>query len=110
MVFLVSVFGASIAGAEAPAEKKIVIIHTNDTHSRVSESTNDGMGFAKIATFVKQYKAQNPNTLVLDAGDTFHGQTIATLVQGESIVKIMNSIGYDAMTPGNHDFNYGQNR
>ncbi len=41
---------------------------------------------------------------LLDAGDTFHGQTIATLVKGESIVKIMNSMGYDAMTTGNHDF------
>ncbi|NLO40942.1 MAG: hypothetical protein GX115_15915, partial [Ruminiclostridium sp.] len=43
----------------------------------------------------------------LDAGDTFHGQTIATLNKGESIADIMNAIGYDAMTPGNHDFNYG---
>lgn len=43
-------------------------------------------------------------------GDTFHGQTIATLVEGESIVTIMNAMQYDAMTAGNHDFNYGQER
>lgn len=110
MAIMVSLLWAPTAGAELPAEKKLVIIHTNDTHSRVAESDNDGMGFAKIAAYVEQYKAQNPNTLVLDAGDTFHGQTISTLVRGESIVRIMNSIGYDAMTPGNHDFNYGYER
>lgn len=89
-----------------PATKTITVIHTNDTHSRVT----DGVGFAKLASLVKDQKAKNPNTLVLDAGDTFHGQTIATLVLGESIVRIMNEVGYDAMTPGNHDFNYGYGR
>lgn len=88
---------------------KITILHTNDTHARV-DSTATEIGFAKIATLVADYKKQNPNTLVLDAGDTFHGQTIATLVRGESIAKIMNNIGYTAMTAGNHDFNYGYQR
>lgn len=86
----------------------ITIVHTNDTHARVKEG--DGMGFAKIAALIRQIKQENPNTLVLDAGDTFHGQTIATLNRGESIAVIMNTIGYDAMAPGNHDFNYGYER
>ena len=88
----------------------ITIAHTNDTHSRVKESSNDGMGFAKVSTEIDRLRATTKNVLVLDAGDTLHGQTIASLSKGESIVKIMNSIGYDAMTPGNHDFNYGQDR
>ena len=88
----------------------ISIVHTNDIHARVEEGKYDGMGLDKVATIVNNTKANNPNTLVLDAGDTFHGQTIATLNKGESIVKIMNQIGYDVMTPGNHDFNYGQDR
>jgi len=86
----------------------ITIVHTNDTHARVKEG--DGIGFAKISALVQSIKQENPNTLVLDAGDTFHGQTIATLNKGESILQIMNAIGYDAMTPGNHDFNYGYDR
>lgn len=86
----------------------LTILHTNDTHARVKEG--DGMGFAKIYTLIQQSRKENPNTLVLDAGDTFHGQTIATLNKGESIANIMNAIGYDAMTPGNHDFNYGTER
>lgn len=87
----------------------INILHTNDTHSRVVES-DSGIGFAKIATLVNQYREENANVLLLDAGDTLHGENIANLVEGESIVSIMNAIGYDAMTAGNHDFNYGQER
>lgn len=84
---------------------RVQIIATNDIHSRVYE--DGGMGYAKIAAIVEQYRGMNPNTIVLDAGDTLHGQTYATLVEGSSIVEIMNEIGYDALTTGNHDFNYG---
>lgn len=95
----------------APApDTNLVVVHTNDTHARVREGKYDGMGFAKIETLINELKEENPNVLVLDAGDTFHGTTIASLVEGESIVQIMNMIGYDAMSPGNHDFNYGQER
>ncbi len=90
--------------------KKLTIIHTNDTHARVIEGKYDGMGFAKIATLIKQIKAQNENVIILDAGDTFHGQIFATLEKGSSIVKVLNQVGYDAMVLGNHDFNYGQKR
>ena len=90
---------------------QITIIHTNDTHSRVAtDERNGSLGFEKIATLVKQAKAENPNTIVLDAGDTLHGQTFATISRGQSIVDLMNIVGYDAMAPGNHDFNYGQDR
>lgn len=103
---------SSLAFAEqsSGATKKITILHTNDTHSRVEESAQDGMGFAKISTLVQKYRKENPNTLLLDAGDTFHGTNFATLVKGESITKVMNKVGYDAMAPGNHDFNYGYKR
>jgi 2',3'-cyclic-nucleotide 2'-phosphodiesterase (5'-nucleotidase family) len=89
---------------------KITIVHTNDIHSRVSEGKYDGMGYAKVATIVNHEKSMNTNVIVMDAGDAFHGQTISTLNDGESIVKIMNAVGYDIMTAGNHDFNYGQDR
>jgi len=88
----------------------ITILHTNDTHSRVDEGKYDGMGMAKLYSLVKQYREKNSNTLLLDAGDTFHGNTFATLVKGESIAQLMNVMGYDAMTAGNHDFNYGYQR
>jgi 5'-nucleotidase / UDP-sugar diphosphatase len=89
---------------------KITLLHTNDSHSRVFEGKYDGMGFAKLSTLVKQQEAKNANTLLLDAGDTFHGQTFATLTKGESIAKVLNKVGYDGLAAGNHDFNYGYNR
>ncbi|MDQ0047197.1 2',3'-cyclic-nucleotide 2'-phosphodiesterase (5'-nucleotidase family) [Paenibacillus polymyxa] len=93
--------------ATAPVSgKHITILHTNDTHAHVV--TNDKeMGFAKLAGIIDQYRAFNPNTLLLDDGDTVHGTTFATLVKGESIVKVINKLRYDAMVPGNHEFNYG---
>lgn len=100
--------GSVTSSAPENSMVKITVVHTNDTHARVKEG--DGMGFAKISSLIREIKQENPNTLVLDAGDTFHGQTIATLNRGESIASIMNIIGYDAMAPGNHDFNYGYER
>lgn len=92
------------------AEKQIIIVHTNDTHSRLKEGDYDGMGFAKIATKVKEIRKENENVLLLDAGDTLHGLPIATISKGETVIGIMNSMGYDAMVLGNHDFNYGYDR
>lgn len=94
----------------ATDEVTIQILHTNDQHARVLEGAYDGMGFAKLKTEIDLLKKENPNTLLLDAGDIFHGQTIATLNRGESIVNFMNLMGYDYMTLGNHDFNYGYER
>ncbi|WP_326907366.1 5'-nucleotidase C-terminal domain-containing protein [Sedimentibacter sp. MB31-C6] len=89
----------------------ITIIHTNDTHGRLEEdSYNNIMGFAKIATLIKEAKAENPNTLVLDAGDTLHGMPIVNISNGENSIKILEAAGYDYMAVGNHDFNYGQER
>ncbi|OAZ49325.1 5'-nucleotidase C-terminal domain-containing protein [Paenibacillus polymyxa] len=86
--------------------KHITILHTNDTHAHVVANDKE-MGFAKLAGIIDQYRAANPNTLLLDDGDTVHGTTFATLVNGESIVKVINKLRYDAMVPGNHEFNYG---
>lgn len=109
MLLTMNLFAQADEGTTPPAAGNnavsITIVHTNDTHARVKEG--DGIGFAKISALIQQIRNENPNTLVLDAGDTFHGQTIATLSKGESIADIMNTIGYDAMAPGNHDFNYG---
>lgn len=88
----------------------VTVAHTNDTHSRVSEGKYDGMGFGRVATQVNNLRENNKNVLLLDAGDALHGLPIATLSKGESIVKIFNAMGYDAMTAGNHDFDYGQER
>lgn len=88
---------------------KITIIHTNDTHSRL-EGTATEIGFAKIATLIKEAKEANPNTLVLDAGDTLHGMPIVNISKGQNAIKVLEAAGYKYMTLGNHDFNYGKDR
>jgi sulfur-oxidizing protein SoxB len=64
-------------------------------------------GMAHVATMIKQLKAEKPGkNIVLDAGDTWHGAGISLFDKGVSMVKIMNTIGYDVMTPGNWEFLY----
>lgn len=94
-----------------PTEKaEIVIMHSNDSHGRIVEGSNDGMGYARINTLVKDAKATNANVIYLDAGDTLHGTVMASLDKGESMVKVLNASGVAAIVPGNHDFNYGIDR
>ncbi len=97
----------SFGSFAAETGTSITILHTNDTHSKIDEGKYDGMGFAKVAEKVNAVRAENPNTLLLDGGDILHGTTFATLEEGASTLKIMNAMKYDAMTAGNHDFNYG---
>lgn len=83
----------------------ITLFHTNDSHGRVKK---DGsiIGIDVISAI----KNNTINSLLLDAGDTLHGLPFATLKKGEDIVSLMKLAGYDAMAPGNHDFNYGYER
>lgn len=86
----------------------INIFHTNDIHGRVDEN----IGFARFKRFmdIANGYMEAEGSLVLDAGDTLHGTSFATLDLGESVAKVINAVGYDAMAPGNHDFNYGQDQ
>ena len=94
-----------INAAEAPDDVVITIAHTNDIHARSSfDEYNRTIGFPKMKTILNSIGAD----LVLDAGDLFHGQAFATVENGESIARLVNAVGYDALTPGNHDWNYGQ--
>ncbi|WP_019229300.1 5'-nucleotidase C-terminal domain-containing protein [Sedimentibacter sp. B4] len=108
MISLLILSSFSFAFA-ADAATTITIFHTNDTHARLlSNDTN--IGFAKIATLIKEARLSDPNTLLLDAGDTLHGMPIVNISKGQNAVKVLEATGYDYMTLGNHDFNYGQER
>jgi len=111
LIMLLTVFMSGFAGVYAAEEPvNIVIAHTNDMHGRVEEGDYDGMGLAKIGALANELRDEYENFLLFDAGDAFHGQPIATIFEGSSMVEIMNLIGYDLMVPGNHDFNYGKDR
>jgi len=91
-------------------EVELRIYHINDVHSRVEEGSYAGMGYAKLSTLIDEGRAAEENVMFLDAGDSFHGQVIANINEGESIAYILNLMDLDALTLGNHDFNYGQDR
>jgi 5'-nucleotidase len=96
-----------------PGEKLITILHTNDTHSQIDPlPANDRQypdkgGVARRATLVKRVRKDNPNTLLIDAGDVFQGTPYFNFFKGEVEYKSMSLIGYDIVTLGNHDFDNG---
>ena len=96
-----------------PGETLITILHTNDTHSQIDPlPANDRQypdkgGVARRATLVKRIRKENPNTLMIDAGDVFQGTPYFNFYKGEVEYKSMSLIGYDVVTLGNHDFDNG---
>jgi 5'-nucleotidase len=107
-----STISAPLLEAQA-GEKLITILHTNDTHSQIDPlPANDRQypdkgGVARRATLVKRIRKENPNTLLVDAGDVFQGTPYFNFFKGEVEYKSMSLIGYDVVTLGNHDFDNG---
>ena len=89
---------------------QLYIGHTNDVHGRIMPEEDGSMGYAKLATLLKQARALTDDILLLDGGDTLHGTNLANMFEGQTVLEIMDMLGYDAMVPGNHDFNYGAER
>lgn len=92
---------------------KIVVLHTNDVHSRIEPFANDdpkypGLGgVAQRAFLINQIRNAEKNVLLLDAGDIFQGTPYFNLYGGELEMKLMSEMGYDASAIGNHDFDNG---
>ncbi len=108
----VSSYGLT-AFASVPHKKHITILHTNDTHSHIepfpesdTRNANRG-GVARRATVIEQIRKENPNTLLLDAGDMFQGTPYFNFFGGELEFRLMSMLGYDAATIGNHEFDNG---
>src|SRR2546422_2504122 len=107
-----SALSAPLLEPEA-GETLITILHTNDTHSQIDPlPDNDKQypgkgGVARRATLVKRVRKENPNTLLIDAGDVFQGTPYFNFYKGEVEYKSMSIIGYDVGTLGNHDFDNG---
>ena len=92
---------------------KITILHTNDLHSRIEPfPKNDPKyanlgGFARIGKLVDQIREQEPNVILLDAGDVFQGTPYFNLFGGQVEFELMSRMNYDASTIGNHDLDNG---
>lgn len=96
-------------------EETITIVYTNDVHSYIDNVVKDGDGnvvgdgmrFSKIAAMVNDMKTDGENVLLVDAGDEIQGNIYGAMDEGESIINIMSTAGYQLATPGNHEFDYG---
>ncbi|WP_396178389.1 bifunctional metallophosphatase/5'-nucleotidase [Flavobacterium sp.] len=96
-----------------PKIKHLTILHTNDVHSHIdpfpaddSRNPNQG-GVSRRASLIESIRTENPNVLLLDAGDIFQGTPYFNYYGGELEFKLMSMLKYDLATMGNHDFDNG---
>ena len=108
-VCLVVCFGFSTYAQDT---KEIIILQTSDVHSRIEpinqkgDRNYDEGGFVRRATFLDQFRKEHKNVLLFDCGDISQGTPYYNMFRGEVEVKLMNEMGYDAMTIGNHEFDF----
>ena len=107
LALMMALSGLALAEeADAAASNGVVILYTNDVHCAID--TN--IGYAGVAAYEKAYEDAGYDVLLVDCGDAVQGAAVGTLSTGEYIVDIMNEVGYDVATIGNHEFDYGVDR
>ncbi|HSI71112.1 MAG TPA: metallophosphoesterase, partial [Gillisia sp.] len=135
-IFTSCVSGITTTSPKIGETQSITILHTNDIHgnympfqttlgsatSQTGDSERDNLitfekeaeigGFAVLATAVKEMRNSrgDDNVLLLDSGDTFSDDLLGNLTEGEAIITMMKKLGYDYLSLGNHDFDYGRER
>lgn len=98
---------------KAATGTQITIFHTNDMHGRLLDATkvdsNKNTVLTQIgADYVAAIKESVPGSLLIDAGDATQGLPFSTVSKGADVINLMNAAGYDGMTLGNHEFDYGK--
>lgn len=119
--FLKTLFGITLSAAMSPimgsglktSLKKIVILHTNDTHSQIEPLSSNhpkyaGMGgYAKRASLIREIRAEGNPVLLFDSGDFYQGTPYFNMYNGVVEISLMNSLEYTAVNIGNHEFDKG---
>ncbi len=108
MILIIMLVFMNSTAAFAISTDDIVVLYTNDVHCSVDE----GIGYAGLAAYQKDMEAiyGASDVTLVDLGDAVQGAAIGTLSKGELLVDIMNEVGYDVVTLGNHEFDYGMAR
>ena len=96
---------AMAEGTEPVFTQDVVVLFTSDVHCGVDQ----GFGYAGLAA-VRDNLAKTNHVLLVDNGDSIQGEPIGTMTTGESSIELMNAVGYDIATIGNHEFDYGMDR
>ena len=100
MTFSLAVTANAAEETAQDLDGDIVILHTNDVHGAVN-------GYACIAALKADYEAKGAEVILVDAGDFSQGTTYVSVTKGADAVTMMNAAGYDVVTLGNHEFDYG---
>jgi 5'-nucleotidase len=118
---LTSVAALAVSAGAAAADYSLTILHTNDFHARFepiskydgpcsAEDNTEGKRFggsARLVTAVEDARARSNNSILVDGGDQFQGSLFYTYYKGKVAAEMMNKMGYDGMTVGNHEFDDG---
>lgn len=113
--FLTIIFTVTLLAGVQAKGKRLVILHTNDTHSCIfplNKHLADTMlagrgGFIRRAEMVRRERSKHPDMLLFDSGDFSQGSPYYTLYKGDVEVGLMNLMRYDAVAIGNHEFDFG---
>ncbi len=116
LVFLLAI--VLVARSFVPERVQITILGTTDLHGNIIPidyytDKADNRGLAKVATLIKRIRKEQPNTLLIDSGDTIQGSPLESFhsrknnVRTDPMMLVMNSLNYDAMAVGNHEYNFG---
>ncbi|WP_171174710.1 bifunctional UDP-sugar hydrolase/5'-nucleotidase [Ruegeria sp. HKCCD8929] len=119
--FLTTVAALGLTAGMAAADYKLTILHTNDFHSRFepinkydsgcgAEDNAEGKcfgGSARLVTAIEEARGRAENSILVDGGDQFQGSLFYTYYKGKIAAEMMNKLGYDGMTVGNHEFDDG---
>lgn len=104
LVLLASIgSGCDLQSRNALPNQDVVVLYTNDVHCAV----DTGIGYAGLAALEEKYRDTGAEVILVDCGDAIQGEPIGTISKGSYIIEIMNALGYDVATVGNHEFDYG---
>lgn len=118
---LTTISALALSASAAAADYSLTILHTNDFHARFEpvskydsgcsvEDNTEGKcfgGSARLVTAIAEARARSNNSILVDGGDQFQGSLFYTYYKGKLAAEMMNKVGYDAMTVGNHEFDDG---
>lgn len=105
---------AFAADGAATKSDDIVVLYTNDVHCqvdpKVDKEVQTNAGYTNVAAYKADMEAAYNHVTLVDCGDAIQGGPIGAMTKGEAIVEVMNAVGYDIATFGNHEFDYGMDQ